>query len=135
MLLRRAIAAGVEALNRRDLGAVFALYHPNCELEVPGSQLPGVGLQERASGRAERIRFQEIWNAEWEDFRFEPQEIVDFGEGRVLVIGRVKGTGRASGAAFDGEWAALFTISRGQVLREQAFFDHAQALEAARLRT
>lgn len=88
---------------------------------------------EGTRGRDGRIRFQEAWNAEWGEFRFEPEELVDFGGNRVLVIGRIKGSGRTSGATFDGEWAALMTFADGWVVREDVFFDHAAALEAAGL--
>ena len=50
-----------------------------------------------------------------------------------MVIGRFEGSGPSSGAGFDNEFAEIFTISAGRVIREQAFFDHAEALEAAGL--
>ena len=56
--------------------------------------------------------------------------MIDLGD-RVLVVGRVKGSGLSSGAAVDSEWADLFTVSAGRVIREQVFFDHAEGLEAA----
>jgi ketosteroid isomerase-like protein len=67
------------------------------------------------------------------DFRFEPEELADLGDGRVVVIGRQKGSGLSSGAAFDTDWAVLITLSAGLVSREQFFFDRAEALAAAGL--
>jgi hypothetical protein len=54
--------------------------------------------------------------------------------GRVLVLGRLKGSGLSSGAAIDNEWADLDTFSAGRVIRRQIFLDHAEGLEAAGLR-
>ena len=130
-LVRHFIRQGIEALNRRDFEAVFGFYDRDCEF-VP-FQLPTLGL-EGTHGRNERIRFQQRWVAEWGEFRFEPEEIIDLGDGRrLLLLGRTKGSGLSSGAGFDGEWAALLTVSTGWIIREEAYFDHAQALEAAGL--
>ncbi len=88
---------------------------------------------EGTHGRDPRIRFQQRWIAEWGEFRFEPDEMLDLGDHRLLVVGHVKGAGISSGAAFEEEWAALLTLSAGWVIREDAFFDHAEALEAVGL--
>jgi ketosteroid isomerase-like protein len=69
--------------------------------------------------------------AEFREFRFESEELVDLGDSRVLMVGRMKGIGRTSGAAVDHDWAALFTFAAGWVIREQVFLDRAEALEAA----
>jgi len=84
-------------------------------------------------GRAERVRFQQRWVAEWGDFRFAPEELLYLRDDRVFVDGRIVGTGLSSGAGFNGDWAVLLTISDGRVVREQFFFDRADALEAVRL--
>jgi hypothetical protein len=56
----------------------------------------------------------------------------DLGD-RLLLIGRISSSGLSSGAALDTHFANLFTISAGLVIREQVFFSHAEALEAAGL--
>ena len=58
--------------------------------------------------------------------------MIDLGD-RVLCLGRMKGTGASSGAAFDTEVAYLFTVSAGRIVREQDFRSHEEALEAAGL--
>jgi hypothetical protein len=51
-----------------------------------------------------------------------------------LVIGRIRSGGLSSGARIDSDFANLFTLSaRGRVIREQVYFDRAEALEAAGL--
>jgi len=59
-------------------------------------------------------------------------EVGNLGD-RVVCVGRVKGSGLSSGAAFESGWACLFTIRAGRVIREQPFFDRREALEAAGL--
>jgi ketosteroid isomerase-like protein len=129
--LRRAVQVGFEALNRDDVEAAFAIYHPEVELELP-KEFVGLGLDPPDRGREERVSFERRWNAEWGKLRYEFEEIIDLGD-RLLVIGRFEGSGPSSGAGFDNEFAEIFTISAGRVIREQAFFDHAEALEAAGL--
>ena len=120
------------ALNRHDDEVVFGLvYHPDREFD---STLAAVGV-EGARGRDNRMQVQQRWIADWGEFRFEPQELLDLGDHRILVVGRVKGAGLGSGAGFDDEWASVFTFADGWLVNEQTFFDHAQAFEAAGLKS
>ena len=129
-LFRRFTRQGVEALNRGDFETVFfGFYAPEVEFD-PGPRFRALGM-ERTRGREERVRFQKQWIEEWGEFRFEPAEVIDFDDGRVMIQGRVTGVGPSSGAPIDDEWASLFTLSAGWVIREEAFFDYAEALEAA----
>ena len=109
----------------------FLLYHPDIEFITPPG-LAGLGFETVFRGREARFDFQRRWNADWGEMRFEPDEMLDLGN-RLLFIGRVKGSGVSSGAAFESEWAVLFTVSAGRLVREQPFFDRAEALEAAGL--
>lgn len=110
----------------------FALYHRDVESTVD-PLLAGIGLG-NTRGRDARVAVQKEAMAEFREFRFESEELVDLGDSRVLMVGRMKGSGRTSGAAFDHDWAALFTFAAGWVTREQVFLDRAEALVAAGLR-
>jgi ketosteroid isomerase-like protein len=130
-LLRQAFRQGIESLNRGDFEAVFTFWGPDSEF-VP-VDMDRLGL-EGTRGPLERIRFQERWVADWGEFRFEPDEIIDLGDGRRLMwVGRIKGTGLSSGVPVGGECAVLLTVSAGWVVREEVYFEHAPALEAAGL--
>jgi ketosteroid isomerase-like protein len=132
-VLRRLVQVGLEALNRGDFEAAFARYDPKIEL-VSDSRLMGLGFDGVYRGHAERVRFQQRWVAEWGDFRFAPHELIDFGDGRLFVHGRIVGSGLTSGAGFDSDWAALLTVSDARVVREQFFFNRADAFNAVGLR-
>jgi ketosteroid isomerase-like protein len=132
-IARRYIGQGFEAFKRRDLDATFMLYHPNVESIVP-PQFVALGLEPVYRGRDARIDFQRRWDDEWGDWRFEPEALIDLGDRRVLVTGSLKASGLSSGAVVGDECAFLFTVSGGQVIREQTFFDHGEALEAVGLR-
>ena len=133
VVLRRLVQLGHEALNRGDFEAAFAHHDAHVEL-VTDSRFVGLGFDGVYRGRGERIRFQQRWVAEWGDFRFEPEELIDLGDDRLFVRGRIVGSGLTIGAGFDSDWAALLTISDGRVMREQFFFDRAAALDAVGLR-
>ena len=131
-LLRRAFQLGIEATNRADYEVGFALYDAHIKL-ISDHRLTALGFERVYRGWAERVRFQERWAAEWGHFQFAPEQLVDLGDGRVFASGRIVGTGLSSGAGFGSEWAILLTVSGGRVIREQFFFNRAEALEAAGL--
>jgi ketosteroid isomerase-like protein len=130
-LLRRVVTLGWEAMNRVDLEFGLAFYHPDVEsIFDPRAQTLGF---ENSRGREVRLRALAQIYAEFREMHFHPDELIDLGEDRLLVTGRMKGTGLRSGAPFDMEWANLWTISGGRVVRDQQFGDRAEALEAAGL--
>jgi ketosteroid isomerase-like protein len=67
--------------------------------------------------------------------RVEPEHIVDVhGDGKtVLMLLRATGTASHTGIEVDYEWAAVWTIRAGKVLRGQGYLNRADALEAAGL--
>jgi ketosteroid isomerase-like protein len=129
-LVRRVVRLGIEASNRRDHQAMFMLYAPDCESSFP-PQMAAIG-EPGARGREERVRWEARWRDEWGDFHYVPDELVDLGE-RLLITGRMRGTGRGSGVASDTDWAVLFDVAAGQAVRERVYFDRQPALEDAGL--
>jgi ketosteroid isomerase-like protein len=67
--------------------------------------------------------------------RVEPEDIVDVrGDGTtVLTLLRATGAASHTGIKIDYEWAAIWTIRDGKVLRGQGYLNRAEALEAAGL--
>ena len=131
-MVRRMVRRGCEAINRGDFEVGFCLYDPDVEATF-AAELATVGGESGTSGLDDRIRFQRAWSAEWNEFRFEPDEVIDLGDDQLLTVGRIRGGGLASGAAVDSDWALLLTLAGGRVIRERVYADHEQALEAAGL--
>jgi ketosteroid isomerase-like protein len=119
-----------EAWNQGDLSPVLETLHPEVEFSQPPG-FPGMGVYR---GRQDvESAFEEL-TAAFEDFQTEPEEIIDLEDGRLLAFVRLSGHGRGSGAPFEVRGAHLFTPAPdGRLLRFQAFFDRAEALEAAGL--
>jgi ketosteroid isomerase-like protein len=131
VILSRAVRLSLEASNRGDHEATYLLYDRDCESTLP-PDLEALG-ETAPRGREARVRFLRHWAAAWGGFRFETQELIDLGD-RVLVIGRIRGSGLSSGAAVDSQWAVLCAVRAGRVVHEQVFLDHAEALAAVGLR-
>ncbi len=133
LLLSRIVRLGVEASNRGDYEVAFLLFHPDMEYLAPTGTVVLGTFPERSQGRRGRIQFERSWRGDWGEFRYEPDELIDLTD-QLLLIGRMIASGRTSGVATESEWAGLYSISRGQVIREQIFFDNnAAALKAAGL--
>ena len=130
-LLRRTLVLGWEAMNRVDLEFGLALYDEDVE-SIFDPKVRTLGLESSHGREARRRTLTQVY-AEFRDLRFDPGELIDLGDDRLLVIGRMKGTGRSSGAPFEMDWANLWTISEGLVIRDEQFGDRAAALEAAGL--
>jgi ketosteroid isomerase-like protein len=131
-LLSRSVQLATDASNRGDHAAAFMSYRSDAELVAPGGVVTLGSFPERLRGREERIRFEQAWREGWGEFRYQPEELIDMKD-QILVLGRMVGSGPRSGASSESEWADLLTLSGGQVIREQVFFNRAEALKAVGL--
>ncbi len=131
-LLARATKRAFEATNRRDFEVAFRLYHADVE-SILDRRIVSLGFEPVSRGREARIDTQRRWVAEWEELRFELEEVIDLGR-RVVVATRMVGSGVSSGAAGEMDCVFIYTLAGGRVIREQIFFDRGEALEAAGLR-
>jgi ketosteroid isomerase-like protein len=64
----------------------------------------------------------------WEDLRPEAQEFVDAGD-RVVVAGRMVGKGKGSGVEVGRDFAGIWTVRHGRIVRWDICRDRAEALE------
>jgi ketosteroid isomerase-like protein len=72
------------------------------------------------------------WQATLSGVGFEHERVLDAGE-RVLAIGRVRGTGIASGAQVAVPLALLCTFQDGLIVRVEEYLNTAEALKAVGL--
>jgi ketosteroid isomerase-like protein len=122
----------VETLRRMygsgSVEELAAFLHPDAELRQ-AREIPDADAY---VGRAEFLRGLQLWLEEWEDFRFSPEEIADFGE-RTLMRVRLAGRSRASGVELQATAFHLWAFRDGKPWRCDVYFDQAAALEAAGL--
>jgi ketosteroid isomerase-like protein len=127
-LIRRAFAA----VERADLELLMrVMYHPAAQLRFAGRF---ADFDQTYRGREAAFAAYRAWIDSWEDYRREPKEIVDLGDG-VLILVRESGRGKGSGIPTEAQIAMLLTFRRGRVVKHQEFFDWDEALETVGLRS
>jgi len=124
-LIRRAYAAG----NRRDFEIILVGNHPEHTYR-PSRDLMPPDLPPVFRGEEGYLELWRYWQEAFSDIRWDPEEILDFGE-RILVRTHQSGHGSGSGLAVSEPVFQLFTISAGLVFRQEDFLDRTEALEAA----
>jgi hypothetical protein len=72
-------------------------------------------------------------NETWEEYRSEPQEIVDMGE-HVLLVTRITARGRGGGVPVDQRIAIFGRFQGEKLVWAKSFASKQQALEAVGLR-
>ncbi len=112
-----------------DRGAWRDYFDPECTWDTSGTAFPMAGVYRGHEGVETFFR---EWLSTWDDYRFEPREVVDLGEA-VMVTFRQGGRGRASGIEVDREFVGLYNVRDGLIFRYQQFESREEALEAVGL--
>jgi len=68
------------------------------------------------------------WLGAWDHYVTEADEYRELDAERVLVLGRMRGRGKTSGLPVETEFANVFAIRAGKVVRLQLYSDCARAL-------
>jgi ketosteroid isomerase-like protein len=118
-----------DAFNRRDIAAFLGALDPGVEWIPIMAALEGRVYRGHEGVR----RWVEDLARDWGFFEPWFDEFRDLGN-RVLVFGRWRARGRASGIELDEPATWLYEIKDGKVASMRTFTDRAEALEAARLR-
>ena len=112
-----------------DIASVFSAFGPAIEFRPPPEH-PDFGVYH---GHDEVRRAFSRWIGAWEALRYDPPDYVDAGD-RVLAVSRQRGRAKGSGIEVETEFAILFEIHDGRIVRFDMFFDRGEAVEAAGLR-
>jgi ketosteroid isomerase-like protein len=120
--------AAMQAFNRRDGARFGALLAADAEIVPVRAVLEGVTFR----GPDAAAHYCAAVDETWEDLTWELEEIRD-ADDWVLALGRIRGSGRGSGATIDARagWVARF--HEGLVTNFHTYADRAQALEAVGL--
>jgi SnoaL-like domain len=128
--MARAMARAYAAANRRDFELILTLNDPDLYEYRPSRDLLPPDMATAYRGHGGYLEFWRLWLDAFEDIRWDPDEIIDFGE-RALVTTLQSGHGSGSGVAVSEPVYQLFTFRRGLVIRQEDFLDRSRALEAA----
>ncbi|MGH7564490.1 MAG: nuclear transport factor 2 family protein [Gemmatimonadota bacterium] len=116
---RTLVSGAYEAFARGDVPAVLAVMHPSIEwTEAEGSPYAGtyVGTDAVKEGVFARL------GSEWERFEAVPSELIVDG-GRVVVLGELRGTYKATGRSFRSPFAHVWWLESGKAIRFRVFTD------------
>lgn len=131
LMLARAVRLAYVAANRRDFDVVLLGWDPESEYR-PSPDLMPPDAESVFRGRSGYLRLWRYWLDAFDDIRWDPEEVLDFGD-KFLVTTEQKGHGSGSGVAVREPVFQLFTLRRGIVIRQEDFLDRSKALEAAEL--
>ena len=93
-------------------------------------ELPDGATYHGPDGYLERYRhFAEAWG----EFVIAPVEFIGAGDGAVVVVVEMTGSGPASGTPLDARAGFLYEVRNAKIAYDRAFTSRSQALEAARL--
>jgi ketosteroid isomerase-like protein len=118
------VKAGFAAHNRGDLDALVELYHPEAVFET-------LLLGTHHGNEAIRLIYAENQKT-LSGYDVVPVELIDAGD-KVVAIAQTVGAGPASQIAVDDRFGFVFTFKDDRIIREQAFRNREEALEAAGL--
>jgi SnoaL-like domain len=96
-MLARRVLQTYAAVNRRDFDVILAGFDPAIEYR-PSSDLMAPDLEPVSHGHDGFRKLWRYWMDAFEDLRWDPEEILDFGD-RVLVTTQQTGHGSGSGVA------------------------------------
>jgi ketosteroid isomerase-like protein len=96
-LLARRVLQTYGAVNRRDFDVILAGFDPAIEYR-PSGDLMAPDLETVSHGHDGFRKLWRYWMEAFEDLRWDPEEILDFGD-RVLVVTQQRGHGSGSGVA------------------------------------
>ena len=144
LLVASAFSEALTEDARVDMGAMMAddavwarnseLFDPQVEVSLvtPGTGGPTIMEQEFSGIDGLRAGWRE-WMEPWEEFRVGVEDVVDAGNGFVLVLGEATGRTRGTGAEVPQEVAVLCHVDAGRIDRLGFYLDQQQAKREAGL--
>ena len=120
-----------ESINRGDVDGALEAAADDVEMDWSNSIGPAKGVYK---GK-EQVR--KLWTSfveAFDELRWDPEEIIEVDESRVIAVNHVRMRGRGSGIEVDAVGAQLWTISEGKGRSVKLYQSKGEALEAAGLR-
>ena len=123
--LEKQVETFYEVFNSGEVSRFLDECDPDVEFDWSESRSPDSAVYK---GRAGIRRFIQQNLEVWSNLRLEPEEIVDLGDDRALVLVRVRMTGR-DGIAVEARGAHVATFREGRLLRYKLFQNAADAFD------
>ena len=125
------VRASTEAINRGDIDGALETAADDFEMDWSNSIGPLKGIYKG------KEQVKELWTSfvdAFDEVRWDPEEIIEVDESRVIVVNHVRMRGRGSGIDVDATGVQLWTIRAGKGRRVKLYQSKAEALEAVGLK-
>jgi ketosteroid isomerase-like protein len=126
------VRRNLEAWQRDDLDALLSGTHPAIEWHTVLERLVE-GTESFYRGHDGVRRLWRFYRTELENFEVEAQELRDVGDGRVVLLGRFRWRGVASGIESESPLGMVITLRDGKMSHSVDYVSHEEALEAVGL--
>jgi len=123
-LVRRTI----DLFNRREIGRALETAHEDFEMDWSNSIGPLKGVYR---GREAVLELWEFFLEAWDEIRWDPQEIIELDETRLILVNHVRMRGRGSGVEVEATSVQLWTITDGKGRSVKLYQSKREAFEAA----
>jgi ketosteroid isomerase-like protein len=124
------VRLAVDAVNRHDLLTLDAMVSDEFEFHSTFAASEGRAFRGRPGLRDYFDTLDEVFD----DMRIEIEEITDTGTDRLVVVLRVMGRGKGSGASVEQRNGQVWRLVNGRVVRIDSYMDPTDAYDAARMR-
>lgn len=126
-LITRVIRIGIAANNRLDYDALSVFYEPGVELRLMGGATR-IDLDPVYWGHEGLRKVNNDWKAGFEQFRFEPREVIDPGGERFAAL--VDMHAETSGMVTRQLTGFVFILRDGLAMRQDFYWDGEEAVDA-----
>jgi ketosteroid isomerase-like protein len=123
------VGRALRSFGEQDLDGMLADAHPEVEIDYSASDAPDAGIYR---GLTECRAFVEGRYVDFAERSLDVLELIDARPDSVVAVGRMRGTGRASGAAVEADSFTLWTLRDRKVRSIRLCRSRTDALEAAR---
>jgi hypothetical protein len=132
-VLRRAGRLGIEAFNRRDFDVARVGHHADCEYLPPREMIEAGLVKSYYHGLAGYRELMSDWSHAGH-LHLEDAELIDLGDRWMLLAALSLRWHRRADASISRTWASVLTLKSGRPIREQYYWNLAEAYQAAGLR-
>jgi ketosteroid isomerase-like protein len=112
-----------EAFESQDWETLFALYHPEVEVDLSRSGIPDGGVYH---GREGLLEGWSRWRGVWDRYDFDLEDLTEVGD-RVLALIHVRASSKGQGMDTEVRAGDVFTVRDGLIVQFANFLDRDDA--------
>ncbi len=128
-VIRGILEAFIAGVERGDFGAAWVTGAVAAQMEwIPAAEM---AEQRSFRGREDFVEFMRGWTEDFEEYSVHVERLIDAGNHRVIGLFNQTGMGRGSGVPVRQDYAIVYDLADGQLVRMQIYLDREEALKQA----